>query len=73
MSTDQPSPRETLTINDVCEILGVSRRTVYNWMAKGQLKFVRTPGGSRRIYADLLYRLPQPVFLPETVAGGPDE
>jgi excisionase family DNA binding protein len=42
-----------------CEVVGVSRRTIYNWMAGGKVQFVRTAGGSVRIYADSLWRTPE--------------
>ena len=38
---------------------GVSRRTIYNWMAGGKVQYVRTAGGSVRIFADTLWREPQ--------------
>jgi excisionase family DNA binding protein len=42
-----------------CEVVGVSRRTIYNWMAGGKVEYVRTAGGSVRIFADSLWRAPQ--------------
>jgi excisionase family DNA binding protein len=42
-----------------CELVGVSRRTIYNWMAGGKVEYVRTAGGSVRIFADTLWRSPQ--------------
>ena len=51
--------RQTLSIMKACEVVGVSRRTIYNWMAGGKVQFVRTAGGSVRIYADSLWRTPQ--------------
>jgi len=42
-----------------CEVVGVSRRTIYNWMAGGKVEYVRTAGGSVRIFADSLWRSPQ--------------
>ena len=39
-----------------CEVVGVSRRTIYNWMAGGKVQYVRTAGGSVRIFADSLWR-----------------
>jgi excisionase family DNA binding protein len=42
-----------------CEIVGVSRRTIYNWLASGKLEYVRTAGGSVRIYVDTLWREPE--------------
>ena len=52
--------RQTLSIMKACEVVGVSRRTIYNWMAGGKVQYVRTAGGSVRIYADSLWRTPQP-------------
>lgn len=44
-----------LSIQQVCERYGVSRRTVYYWMAAGRVRYRHLPGGSRRILeADLL-------------------
>jgi excisionase family DNA binding protein len=38
--------------------VGVSRRTIYNWIASGKIQYVRTAGGSVRIFADTLWREP---------------
>ena len=51
--------RQTLSIMKACEVVGVSRRTIYNWMAGGKVEYVRTAGGSVRIFADSLWRSPQ--------------
>jgi excisionase family DNA binding protein len=40
------------------QLVGVSRRTVYNWLASGKLDYVRTAGGSVRIFVDSLWRDP---------------
>jgi excisionase family DNA binding protein len=42
-----------------CEIVGVSRRTIYNWLSSGKVEYVRTAGGSVRIFADTLWRDPR--------------
>ena len=42
-----------------CELVGVSRRTIYNWIASGKVKYVRTAGGSVRIFVDTLWREPE--------------
>lgn len=42
-----------------CLILGVSRATIYRWMALGLVKWVRLPSGHRRIYRDSLLREPE--------------
>jgi len=53
--------RQTISIMKACEVVGVSRRTIYNWMAGGKVEYVRTAGGSVRIFADSLWRAPQTV------------
>ena len=39
-----------------CEAVGVSRRTIYNWISAGKVEYIRTAGGSIRIFADSLWR-----------------
>ena len=48
--------RKTLSIAKACELVGVSRRTIYNWIAGGKVEYVRTAGGSVRIFVDTLWR-----------------
>jgi excisionase family DNA binding protein len=48
------SDRKTVNVNQACEIAGVSRRTIYNWMWAKKLDVLRTPGGSPRLYVDQL-------------------
>lgn len=50
--------RKTVSIPRACELVGVSRRTIYNWIAGGKIQYVRTAGGSVRIFADTLWREP---------------
>jgi excisionase family DNA binding protein len=51
--------RKTVSIPRACELVGVSRRTIYNWIAGGKIEYVRTAGGSVRIFADTLWREPE--------------
>jgi excisionase family DNA binding protein len=51
-------PRQTVTIRNACTIVGVTRRTIYNWIALGKIEFLRTAGGQIRIYEDSLWQLP---------------
>jgi excisionase family DNA binding protein len=37
-------------------VVGVSRRTIYNWISAGKVEYVRTAGGAIRIFADSLWR-----------------
>ena len=56
--------RQTLSIDQACEQVGVSRRTIYNWMAGGKVEYVRTAGGSVRIFVDTLWRPPDEARKP---------
>ena len=48
--------RQTVSIMQACEAVGVSRRTIYNWISAGKVEYVRTAGGSIRIFTDTLWR-----------------
>ena len=50
--------RQTVSIMKACELVGVSRRTIYNWIAAGKVEYGRTAGGSVRIFTDTLWRQP---------------
>ena len=50
--------RQTVSIMKACELVGVSRRTIYNWICAGKVEYVRTAGGSIRIFTDTLWRQP---------------
>lgn len=52
--------RRTVSIMKACALADVSRRTIYNWLQSGKLQYVRTAGGSVRIFVDTLFRLDQP-------------
>ncbi len=54
--TESAMDRQTLSIMKACEVVGVSRRTIYNWISAGKVEYVRTAGGSIRIFADTLWR-----------------
>ena len=47
-----------------CELVGVSRRTIYNWLSSGKIEYVRTAGGSVRIFVDTLWRDPHKAERP---------
>jgi excisionase family DNA binding protein len=51
--------RKTVSIPRACEVVGVSRRTIYNWISSGKVQYVRTAGGSVRIFVDTLWRDPE--------------
>jgi excisionase family DNA binding protein len=62
--------RQTLSIMKACEAVGVSRRTIYNWISAGKVEYVRTAGGSIRIFTDSLWREPS---MPERTTQPADE
>jgi excisionase family DNA binding protein len=62
--------RKTVSIPRACELVGVSRRTIYNWIAGGKIEYVRTAGGSVRIFADTLWREPGQVKTDESWTEG---
>ncbi|HEX7089890.1 MAG TPA: helix-turn-helix domain-containing protein [Longimicrobiales bacterium] len=45
-----------MTIDRAAELLGCSRRTVYNWIRNGRLYTVRTLGRSQRVLIESLPR-----------------
>jgi excisionase family DNA binding protein len=49
------SARRTLNLQQARELVGVCRRTIYNWLKAGKVEAVRTAGGSVRIYEDSLF------------------
>ena len=66
--------RQTLSIMKACEAVGVSRRTIYNWISADKVEYVRTAGGSIRIFADTLWRDAEPAgrqvdSLPSTASS----
>ena len=60
--------RKTISIMKACELVGVSRRTIYNWLSSGKIEYVRTAGGSVRIFVDTLWRDPHKVERPATTS-----
>lgn len=58
VEANSPVERKTISIMKACELVGVSRRTIYNWLSSGKIEYVRTAGGSVRIFVDTLWRDP---------------
>jgi excisionase family DNA binding protein len=59
MATDTKSQFEphigrSVSLDHAAELLGVSRRTIYNRIRDNRLKTVRTAGGSQRVLIDSL-------------------
>ena len=59
MATDTKSQFEphigrSVSLDHAAQLLGVSRRTIYNRIRDNRLKTVRTAGGSQRVLVDSL-------------------
>jgi excisionase family DNA binding protein len=42
--------KEMLTTGEVCAMLGITYKTLFDWTSKGWLRFVYTPGGRKRYF-----------------------
>lgn len=47
----------TVSIMRACELAGVSRRTIYNWIAQKKVTVFRTAGGNVRLLRSELVKL----------------
>ena len=60
------SPKKLYPLRDACKVLGVSYPALKQWIYKGKVKTVRTPGGHHRIPETEIDRL-----LPAVPQRGP--
>lgn len=51
-STFEPRIGRSVSLDHAAELLGVSRRTIYNRIRDGRLQTIRTLGGSQRVLLD---------------------
>ena len=51
-----PHIGRSVSLDHAAEILGVSRRTIYNRIRQGRLQTIRTIGGSQRVLLDAVVR-----------------
>jgi excisionase family DNA binding protein len=58
----EPRIGRSVSLDHAAELLGVSRRTIYNRIREGRLQTIRTLGGSQRVLIDSVM---------ETRAGDP--
>ena len=45
----EPRIGRSVSLDHAAQLLGVSRRTIYNRIRDGRLETIRTPGGSQRV------------------------
>jgi excisionase family DNA binding protein len=48
----EPRIGRSVSLDHAAELLGVSRRTIYNRIREGRLQTIRTIGGSQRVLID---------------------
>lgn len=53
--TIYPKDKKLVSIMTACEITGVSRRTIYNWIQANKVDWYRLTSGSIRIVEDSLF------------------
>ena len=51
----EPRIGRSVSLDHAAEILGVSRRTIYNRIRDGRLQTIRTLGGSQRVLIDSVH------------------
>jgi len=50
--SSEPRIGRSVSLDHAAELLGVSRRTIYNRIREGRLQTIRTLGGSQRVLLD---------------------
>ena len=55
-SNFEPHIGRSVSLDHAAELLGVSRRTIYNRIRENRLRTVRTVGGSQRVLIDSIGR-----------------
>jgi excisionase family DNA binding protein len=51
----EPRLGRSVSIEQAAQVLGVSRRTIYNRIRDGRLQTIRTMGGSQRVLVESLH------------------
>ena len=54
----EPRIGRSISLDHAAQLLGVSRRTIYNRIREGRLQTIRTPGGSQRVLLRSVRRAP---------------
>jgi excisionase family DNA binding protein len=56
----EPRIGRSVSLDHAAEMLGVSRRTIYNRIREGRLQTIRTLGGSQRVLVDSMIEPREP-------------
>ena len=54
-AVSEPRIGRSVSLDHAAQMLGVSRRTIYNRIRDGRLQTIRTPGGSQRVLLDSVH------------------
>ena len=65
----EPRLGRSVPLDHAAELLGVSRRTIYNRIREGRLRTVRTLGGSQRVLLDSVQNVARPAEPAQSVNG----
>lgn len=63
VTTFSPRLNRSVSLETAAEILGVSRRTIYNRIRDGRLQTIRTLGGSQRVLLESVRDLRRQTLL----------
>jgi len=53
----EPRVGRSVSLDQAAQLLGVSRRTIYNRIREGRLQTIRTMGGSQRVLLNSVQRV----------------
>ncbi len=53
----EPRIGRSISLDHAAELLGVSRRTIYNRIRSGRLQTIRTMGGSQRVLLESVHEI----------------
>ena len=56
----EPRIGRSVSLDHAAELLGVSRRTIYNRIREGRLQTIRTIGGSQRVLLESVNEIRRP-------------
>ena len=59
-NSHEPRIGRSVSLDHAAELLGVSRRTIYNRIREGRLQTIRTLGGSQRVLVESVSEVREP-------------
>lgn len=70
--SEHPQGKKLITIYQASDLMQVSRRTIYNWIAADRIDYCRTTSGTIRIIEDSLFSKvdKEPINSPKLVVLG---